>query len=276
MTAASSQITAISFRGCQILALNSLGIPDASDTNEYKGVRINGAKALTLNIPEQRRIVNTGEDIVLAQFILPPSEGVTGEIRSGGFDLTAEALAGGTTVKSQEERKWLPRPTHQEDFPTVCVLGWREAKSYASGDVGRPHYEYYLVPSGTLVPMGGNAEEGSSEERMYQLTADVVDKFPWGEALVLATDGIDRMQVVDGSGEYPVNMSGFAGNGTATEFTLATSAVNTDKMTVWTYDGTTATDVTEDVGTTLAVGSVTFTAAPASGTYVIVIYEVAA
>jgi hypothetical protein len=273
MSTASEQITAVAFRGVQILALNSYGVPAASGTSEYAGVRVIGAKALTVNRPERQRIVATGDDRVLAQFLLPPQDGVSGELRTGALDITAEEVMTGLTAKTVGEMKMLPAETDITDLPDLLLLGWREAKSVADGDEGRSHYEFILIPKAEISPMGGSFEEGNQENRSYSVTATVVGKWPWGETLVEGTDGCTEMQMAEGSSEYVPRISAFEGDGTATEFSLGTDAVNTDKMKVYTYDGSTLTDVTSTV--TLAVGSITFSSAPADGLYIIAVTEVA-
>lgn len=272
MTTASEQITSVGFRGFQALLLNSYGVPAASSTSEYAGVRVIGAKALTLNRPERQRIVATGDDRVLAQFLLPPQDGLSGEIRAGALDMSAEEVVTGLTAKTVGEMKMLPGETDITDLPDVCLLAWREAKSVASGDEGRSHYEFVLIPKAELSPMGGSFQEGSPEERGYMFVPTPVGRWPWGEALVEGTDGCTEMQMAEGSSEYVPRISAFQGDGTETEFTLGTSAVSTDKMKAYTYDGTTLTDVTSTV--TLAVGSITFSSAPADGLLIIAVIEV--
>jgi hypothetical protein len=275
MSTASEKITAVAFRGVQILALNSYGVPAASGTSEYAGVKIVGAKALTVNRPERQRIVATGDDRVLAQFLLPPQDGVSGELRTGALDMGAEEVMTGLTAKTVGEMKVLPAETDVTDLPDLLVLAWREAKSVAAGDEGRSHYEFILIPKAELSPMGGSFEESNAENRSYSVTATVVGKWPWGEDLVEGTDGCTEMQMAEGASEYVPRISAFQGDGTATEFSLGINAVSTDKMKVYTYDGSTGTltDVTSTV--TLAVGSITFSSAPADGLYIIAVTEVA-
>lgn len=277
MTTASSQITSVSFRGVQFLALNTLGIPAASSVSEYAGVRVVGAKALTITRPEWQRITATGDDRILAQFILPPQEGTSGQLRVGAFDMIAEALISGLTVKTVGELKLLPAATDRRTLTNILVLGWREAKSVALNDEGRAHYEFVLIPSAELTPMGGEWGERATEERMYALIANVVGKWPWGEDLDEETDGHEEMQLAEGSCEYIPRISAFAGDGAQLTFAFGVDAVSTDKVSVWLYDGTTATDITEAAYLTIAEDGLTFTDTnePDEGEYLIVIMEVA-
>lgn len=269
MTAASQQITAVSFRGVQILAVDANGYPTVESATEYSGIRIIGAKALTLNIPDWQRLTATGDDHVLAQFVLPAQEGVSGELRVGSLDMTAEALVSGINVKTVGEMKAFPFATEQADLPDMWLLGWREAKSVASGDVGRSHFEWVLMRA-KLTPLGGEWGERTTEERRYAITAITTAKWPWGEALVEGTDGCAEMQLAFGSSEYVPRLSAFEGTGSATVFSLVgKTAISTDKMP--TYNNGTIVSA----GLTKAVGSLTFGVAPASGDKIVLFTEVA-
>lgn len=277
MTTASEKIAAISFRGVQLLALNSLGIPAATGTTEYAGLRVVGAKALTLNRPEWQKVYATGDDVILATFHLPPQEAQSGELRVGAFDMTAEALLTGVPVTAQGEGKWLPAGVNRANLPNVCLLAWREAKSVASGDNNRAHYEAVLIPSATLEPAGGSFDERNVGERTLRIAMNIVDRWPWGKALTVTDEGGTTFQSADGSFEYVPRIAAFKGDGTTDSFALTKSAVSTDKLQVYKYDGTTFTDITAETYLTLAVDSLTFSAGnePAATDYIIVVMEVA-
>ncbi len=269
MTAAAVQLTSVSFRGVQILAVDANGYPTVESATEYSGIRIMGAKSLTLNIPDWQRLTATGDDRVLAQFVLPAQEGVTGELRVGALDMTAEALVSGINVKTVGESKVLPMATEQADLPDMWLLAWREAKSVVSGDSGRGHYEWVLMRA-KLTPLGGEWGERATEERRYMVTAQVTSKWPWGEALVFATDGCTEMQLAYGASEYVPRLSAFEGTGAAVLFSLVgKTAVSTDKMTVYNN----GTEVVAALAK--AVGSLTFDVAPADGAKIVLFAEVA-
>ncbi len=279
MTAASQQIAGISFRGVQILALNDLGVPAATAKTEYAGLRIVGAKALTINRPEWDNVYATGDDRVLAAFALPPTEGASGELRVGAFDMTAEALLGDITIKSAGERKLLPFGTDVVALPQVCLLGWREAKSVASGDEGRSHYEFILIPRATLTPRGGPFDERAVGERTMGVLCHKTNAYPWGEELTTSTDGHTEMEGVEGTSEYVPRLCAFKGDGTELTFTFGVEAVSIAKIKV--YQVTSAgvfSDITSSGDLTVAVDELTFDVgkAPANGDFIIVMMEVAA
>ncbi len=280
MTAASQQIAAISFRGVQVLALNSLSVPAATATTEYAGLRILGAKAFSIERPEWEKVHATGDDRVLATFVLPPQESASGELRVGAFDMTAEALLSGPiTIKSAGERKMLPFGTDVTALPEVCLLAWREAQSVASGDVGRAGYEFVLIPRATLFPKGGGFDERAVTERAMGVTCHKTSAYPWGEALAAGTDGHTEMEGVEGSCEYVPRICAFKGDGATLVFAFGTEAVSTAKIKV--YQVTSAgvfSDITSSGDLTIAVDDLTFGAgkAPANGDFIIVMSEVAA
>lgn len=279
MTAASQQIAGISFRGVQVLALNSLGVPDATAKTEYAGLRIIGAKALTINRPEWENVYATGDDRVLASFTLPPTEGASGELRVGAFDMTAEALLGDISIKSAGERKLLPFGTDVVALPQVCLLGWREAKSVASGDEGRAHYEFVLIPRATLTPRGGTFAERAVTERTLGVLCHKTGAYPWGETLAALTDGHTEMEGAEGTSEYVPRLCAFKGDGTELVFTFGVQAVSTAKIKVYQVTGAGVfSDITSSGDLTIAVDKLTFGVgkAPTSGDFIIVMMEVAA
>ena len=259
MTTASQQIAAIAFRGVQVLALNSLDVPAASGVTEYAGLRIMGAKALTLERPEWETVHATGDDMILATFRLPPQEAERGELRVGGFDMTAEALLTGIPITTQGEGKWLPSGVNKTTLPNVCLLAWREAKSIASGDANRAHYQAVLIPSATLSPTGGSFEERNIGDRSLRVACNIVSQWPWGKVLTETDEGGTTLQSADGSFEYVPRLSSFKGDGTTLEFTFGTEAVSTDKVKV--YQVTSAgvySDITDDVNLTIKYLSKSF------------------
>ncbi len=277
MSQASEQLAAISFRGVQVLALTEAGLPAATGTTEYAGLRVTGAKALTLERPEWETLYATGDDTVLAAFRLPPQETERGELRVGAFDMTAEALVSGAKVVAQGEGNWLPSGLNRTTLPRVCLLAWREAKSVAAGDADRPHYQAVLIPSATLSPMGGSFDERAVGDRSLRVACNVVSKWPWGKALAEEDEGGTTLQSADGAFEYVPRLCAFKGDGTAVEFTFGVEAVHTDKVSVYQVTALGVfTDITESATLTIATTKLTFDTAPADGTLIIVVMEVAA
>lgn len=270
MTTASEKVAGISFRGVQVLALDSTGYPVVDAVTEYAGLRITGAKALTLNRPTWQNLYATGDDRVLAAFALPPQETVSGELRVGAFDMTAEELLGDITIKTVDEHNLLPFGTDVIALPQVCVLAWREAKSVADGDEGRSHYQFVLIPRATLTPNGGPFDERAIGDRTMSVLCHVADAWPWGEALTALVEGCTEMQGADGISEYVPRICSFVGDGTEDEFDFGVEAVSTDKISIY-VNGTITT-----TGVTPAVDGLTFTAPPADGAKIVVFMEVAA
>lgn len=278
MANAPLQTVGISFRAVQVLALNALGVPAATGVTEYAGVRILGAKAMTINIPDWDIISGTGDDRVLASFLLPPQEAANGELRVGATDLTAEALLSGINIKSEGERKLLPFGHDLVELPEVTLLGWRAMKSGVAGDVGRAGYDYTVIPRATLFAKGGNYDERATTERGFGIALHKTSKYPWGEALVSGTDGHSEMEGAICTSEYVPRISAFKADGTELAFAFGVNAVATGKVKV--YKVTSAgvwSDITAQVTLTIAVTGLTFSAgaAPANGDFIIVSMEVA-
>jgi hypothetical protein len=276
MADAHERITSVSLSKVRVLALNEYGVPAATDTTEYAGIQWEGVLAMSLNLPERRRISNPGDDGILAHFDLPAQEGASGELRHGGLDMLGESLVSGVEIEEIGESRWLHNGTRVQRLPQVCLIGSRPAKSYGSDEAGRLHNQHYVVHRATIDPMGGEAADGASEERMSGVTIDVVTRLVFGRTLSDVVDGVTHADVSMVSTEHDLRIAAFLGDVATVAFGLTVDAVDVDKITVYTFNPETgaSVDVTAALDS-LTVDTITFAAAP-EDLYVIAVYEVEA
>lgn len=273
MAAPNAISSGVGFRNCQILALDSAGIPAATSTTVYEGVQVSGARAMEIAIPDAPQINHLGDDRIFAVDSLPPTESVGGTLTTGKNNFTLDALLTGATVATVGETKFLGRATNLAGSEVqVCLLAYRQALDTTPGASRVRLYQSVLLPIAQLLPKIP-AKNANPEEMQYTIRPQVVSKYPWGVAFATGTEGFTEAQIIEGISYYKPKLVAWKGNASATAFSLPTAApaTATTKMTVWTWNGTTATDVTSTV--TLAVGSVTFSVAPSAATTIICYYE---
>lgn len=278
MAAPSNTKSGVGFRWCQIFALDANGFLAAPDENAYEGVQVSGVRSLTLDIPESQQINHVGDDRIFAVDSLPPTESVTGQLVTGKNNFTVDALLTGANVVTKNEKLLFGRATDlQGSEVQVCVLAWRQALNTTPGESRTRVWDVRLLPVCQLIPMSPSFAQSDPEEMTYTIRPQVVAKYPWGTAFATGTEGFTEAQILDGITVGKPKLIAFLGDNSTVAFSLPASypASATTKMTVWHY--VTSTGVTTDVtGTvTLAVGSVTFGAAPATGDIVTVYYEYA-
>lgn len=277
MAAPSNKKSGVGFRHCQIFALDANGFLAASSTTAYEGLQVSGVRNLTLDIPDPRKINHVGDDRVFAIDQLPPTDGASGQMVVGKNNFDVDALATGAKAATIGEAKFFGRGTDKQGSEAqLCMLVWRQALNTEPGASRVRYWDIRLLPICQLIPKNPGFSE-NPEEMTYTIWPQVVAKYPWGTAFTEATEGMTEAQILDATTIYKPKLIAFKGSGTEDEFTLPATAqaVATTKMKVWHYVALTGvtTDVTATV--TLAVGSVTFTVAPADGDIITVFYETA-
>lgn len=279
MAAPNTTRSGVGFRHAQLFALNtSLGViePGTASATAYEGVQLSGVKRLTINDPEPKQIAHKGDDRVFALDSLPADEPITGELVTGKINDTVDAMITGTNSFSVGETKMMGLGTDKKGSEVqVAMLAWRQALDTTPGAQQLRRWELRLIPVCLIIPREGSMDE-NPEERPYSLRPQVVSKHLWGTAFSNSTEGFLEAQVLRGIAQYKPKIVAWKGDGTIVAFNLPTNfpAQATGKMKVWTTTtGGTTTDVTATV--TLAVGSVTFSVAPAAGTIITCLYEFA-
>lgn len=266
MTAASGKQYAVGARHAIVYALNSDGRPNATATTYYEGLELTGPKAVTLNVPEPRRIDHYGADRVLAVDWLPPNEGVTGEIRVAKEDLDVDALVSGVVKFSFGEATMLVGSSDQQgDEPDVGILCFQQS---LDASTKTRKWRFFIIPSARLVALPGGMDENPVENR-YAVAASPTTKHLWGEAMEIATEGALEAAYVRGMSNSKPHIVAFLGDNAEDEFLFPTAkqASTVDNVTVW-VDG-----VEQTSGITVAVTGVTFTTPPGTGADIVVLYE---
>ena len=273
MTAPNTIRSGVGFRHCQILAVSASGFPLATDTAEYAGARISGARTLTINDPEPQQITHLGDDRPFALDVLPPTEALTGELVTGKVnDVVSQILSDDLGVTIGEAEILGIGTDNRGDEDQVCMLAYRQTLDTDpdSANFGARRWEFRLFPLTFLIERETGFSE-SPEERMYTVRPQFVTQYPWGVSFDVNTEGFEQAQGLRGISEYKPRLVSFLGDTAETSFVFDTSfyAQSTDKIAVW-VDGTlTTTNITK------VTTGVQWTTAPDTDAEIVIFYEYA-
>jgi hypothetical protein len=267
MSAPSVKRSPVGFRSATIFALSAAGLPAATSPSVvYEGIVAEGAKTLTINDPEFRRIFHTGDDRVMQIDQLPPMEAATAELHLGRLNDTLEAaLTGLKAFVVGEANMFLSGVTDLDGFePTVGILAY----SQALDESGNRVWHSLVMPKAvTALRESGLGE--TEVDRVYTVTPQLCSKHLWGPAFTTGTEGGLSAQFVRMVTEKRPKIVAFLGDGTTTVFLFpaAAQAYSTGKVSVY-VNGVLTTS-----GVTKAVTGITFSVAPAAAANLTFLYE---
>lgn len=269
MAAPNKISSGVGFRHAQILLLDANGIIYSTGTTAYEGIRISGAKALTLNDPEPQQIQHMGDDTIFAVDSLPPTESITGELRAGKQSEELDAIIANVNTVEVGESVLYPIGTDRKgDENQVAMLAYRQAVDTDPGSTtyGKRVWQLRLFPRCYVIPRESGFED-TPEERAYAIRPQFINQYPWGIQLSLENENVLRAQGFRGVAEYKPKLVGFVTDGTKTSFALPVDAVGTSKIKSWLVStaGTGAVSTADTIGTQ----SLQYTTAPTTGTLVI-------
>ena len=273
MSAPTGIRSGVGFRNCVVFPLTAAGLPEpgAAAAAAYEGIHVSGAKVLTINEPEPRRISHIGDDTVLTLDFLPPTEAASAELHSGKVNDILDAAIGGMKAFTVGEFAMLGVATDQRGYePQVGLLAYRQAQDTdpASATFGLRTWDFRLMPKAWLYARDAGYND-QPEDRVYTVTPAYCTAHLWGTAFSTSTEGMLRSQMLRGVSFGKPKLVAWKGDNSRVAFNLPTTApaVSTDKMTVW-VNGTLQTS-----GLTKTTTSLTFTAAPATNAIVVCFYE---
>ena len=138
-------------------------------------IRVEGALALNVTIPEPRRINARGDDITYYTFSLAPEENPTGELRVSKNDLDVLALVSGVGVGGTPPDHRIAFATDlQGEEPAVIIWGSRKAVDTEEGsvDFGTQIWQCYVLPNAIAVARPMPFEDAAVGELIYSIVAN--------------------------------------------------------------------------------------------------------
>lgn len=272
---AATQIAAgAGFRHARYWLLDINGYPDGtqSGSDGYSGRRIEGAKAYQANMPDPQTVRHTGDDRVLAQDTLPPTELETGSLTSAKTNFTADAELMSQLVRTLGDIQIHADGTDEAgNEPQVCLQLWRQALDLEEGSstFGKARqWITYLYPSVRVVPKGAGMSEGAVDENSYSIVPTKVTAYPWGVAFTEVSEGFTEATKVKMITDFPLMIERFDAPGVVTTFLLDFTPISTVK----THAFVNGAEVTVS-SVSIANKTVTLQSAPSASDVVVVLYE---
>jgi hypothetical protein len=252
-------------RQVKIFALDTNGIPTGT-TSGYVGIEIEGARVMGLTEPAPRKVEHQGDDSIEALDILPAVTGMSGTLTVAKTNRTVDSALQGITAQTIGEAVAYPFATDLKGSENqVMVMAYFQSQDTgdASANRGKRTWQAKIFPIAWVIPMENPTVE-LGHERTYEITPNIVTKYPWGVSLSTAAEGAKIMQGFEMVSEKKPYMAFFTATSLTTSFTLPKAAYTTAKIKAYTVNST-------GVGTALSITtatttSVAFTTAPTTGT----------
>jgi len=273
MTAGPNITSAAGLRRAQFFALNTSGYPDGDESGAtpYDGVNVEGIRSFSLNVPAITPVQHVGNDRLIAQDYLPPTEGARGEMSTAKQNLSLDALLTDTLVETIGETTVGGLLTNKQGNEIDgCILFYRQALDTTEGAQQLRRWQTHMFPVMRAIPKAGSAEQGAADENGYDVIPTVATKYPWGHAFsdTAGEEGFTEAQYLRFTSEYPPILNKWDGNNTLATFTLSLTPISVAKTAVF-VNGTATTVSSVDTG----AKTVTVTPAPANLAEVVAWYE---
>jgi hypothetical protein len=268
-------VTGIGLRHVRVAERDSDGtlkIPTGTATaTPYAGLRISGANALTVTIPEPERVTAPGDDRIYKTFLLPPTEGVTGELRTSKTDFPVIQLLEGTTIYGSPPWRKAGRATDKQGEENDIVLwGSREGidSDPDSANFGQTCWITYVLICAKASVLPPTMEKSTVGETRYMISANDATVDEVGAAFSEVINGFTRSPYIEIHTANHFWLEVWEGDGEATVFNMTNTPVSATTF-VW-VDGV-PTAVTVDT----SAKTITFAEAPADQAKVVAEYEYA-
>jgi len=243
----------------------------------YNGLRVEGALALTVTIPEPNRVIARGDDRPYHTFQLPPTEKPSGELRVSKSAFNVIALLTGVLVfGSSPARKIGVGSDAQGEEPAVVLWGSRQAidSDSTSAYFGQAIWQTYVFLNALATPSPASMEDQAVGEISYSVAANDSSVDELGLSFTALLHGFTKAPylMITTLGKYMLDA--FLGDGAEDEFTLSQATLHDGGVTEVYVDGVAQTEGAGDDYTvtgnvvTFAAGSI-----PVLAAKIIVEYE---
>ena len=238
----------------------------------YRGLRAEGANALTITVPDSVRVPVTGDDRVYHTWNLPPTENSAGELRTSKNNIPLAVLIAGTKQwGSPNRRKMAFGSDKQGDEPTLVIWGCRQVieadESLAAFGQKRWETYYILNAIGHLRP--STFEYQRVQEDIFSIIANDATVTEMGTALTEAVNGCTKAEFLKIVTDKKFMLDAFVGDAAQVTFTLSETPYESGVFNV-TLDGVVQSETTH---WTRVAGVITMLVAPGADAKLIVEYE---
>jgi hypothetical protein len=270
MTAPTGVRTGVGLRASTLFLLDSNGyIAAASPTTPYEGVKFIGGKVHTVNDKEPRTFWHAGDDRIVNGDMLPPLEGVTGEMQMGVISDVVDALIADQKAFTVGTGVYMGGGTNKRGFEAqVGLLSFQHAvdADQDAGSNGLGGWNSLIYPNCRLF----RREVGMVDQimsRPYTILPAIVSKHIWGTAFVEGTEGFTSAQFLSGYTRGRPKLIAWQGNNTLVEFSFPVLyPAIVASVSVWLNGVLT-------IPTTVTTTKITMATAPGTGVNMTVAYE---
>lgn len=274
MTLQQSVTTGIGLRKVRAFIRDTDNLPEVpsgqATADAWEGYVLDGALALSPTIPEPNRVAARGDDRIYHTFNLPPTEGVTGELRLSKLHMAFMAAMSGTKVFGSPPTRKVGLATEKVGLEASLIMyGSRQAIDSESGSVyfGQQCWVTYIFLNSTATARPATMEDQAIGESAYAVTANDSTVDELGESFTEGVNGFTQtpFMVVVSKGQF--HLDAFVGDNSEDEFTLSHTP-SADSQTIVSVDGSVM-----DTGWSETGGVVTFVSPPATDAKIVVEYE---
>jgi len=159
------------------------------------------ARAFTPTFPDPTIVNHVGDDVIGGVTMLPATEGMTFELRTGMTNLSVDAALSGTEAFALGDSVAHVVGTEKVGLlPDVGLIVYRQATDtdQASATRGATRWVWAIIPQARISLKGGAMENGGDDENTYSGVPMVVNKHLWGVAFSESVEGCIEGQMVRG------------------------------------------------------------------------------
>jgi hypothetical protein len=240
----------------------------------YAGIRIEGAVALTLTIPDPQRVAARGDDRTYYTFQLPPTDSPSGELRVTKTNVNAvEILSGTKEFGSPNVRKVGFATDKAGEEPAVLLWGSRQAIDSEAGSqyFGQQVWHTYVLLNALATIRPASMEDATVGEIVYALVANDASVDEFGTLFTEDQHGFTLCPYIMAITKDKFWMDSFVGDNSQTTFNL-TYAPSTNDVEVVAVEGVSQVDPTHY---SISGKVLTFVAAPGTDEKIVVEYTYA-
>jgi len=213
--------------------VNKGGIAAVNGT-AYEGIDVTGPVSLEFSFGNPRTIANVSQGRVNDTIILPSTDPKSAVLKCSYDSQTLNALLSDVNITTMGASKVLPEGTDKQGQEIQCAMLISQLVSHnESGDVV---YGTEIFAKATLVPSKVNYNENALVKE-YNIAFAQPSKYPWGEALTLATHKCTKATNARIMSDNKFNMIGWLGDCIDTTFVLPTDkkALTSASAKVWNF-----------------------------------------
>lgn len=238
----------------------------------YPGLRISGAVALTVTIPDPQRVPARGDDRVYYTFQLPPTESPSGDLRVTKTNLDVLALLTGTLRFGSPPMRKIGLGTDQQGLePALVLWGSRQAIDSEEGSpsFGTQIWQTYVLLNALATVRPATMEDSAVSEVTFGVVGNDATVDELGTTFTANVNGFTKAPFIQVVSRYMFMLDAFLGDAAEDEFTLSETP-ETGAVLIVAVDGVVKVLTTDY---TVSGATVTFTSPPADGAKIIVEYE---